>query len=118
VVGSPLRHHSGKRGAAFVYRGNDLWLNAEPKLPAAGDVESLIVHGAPAGNPVAVFLTDVDGTPLVRLLSLGTSDAVESFTLGGTVPSGLTGMTITLHAYALDTHSRLMSSADETILFQ
>jgi hypothetical protein len=118
IVGSP--DHSGdfSTGAVFVYRGNDLWLNAEPRLPAAGDTESLIVHGAPAGNPVALFLTDVNGTPLVQLLSLGTSDAVESFTLQGTVPSGLAGTTMTFHAYALDANSRVISSANETVDFQ
>lgn len=119
VIGSPLHTNVGVAdGAALVYSGNDLWLNAEPKMPYAGDVESLIVHGAPTGNPVVTFLTAVNGAPTFQLLGGGISDAVESFTLSGTVPPGLFHVTMTFHAYALDAASNLMSSADEIVDFQ
>jgi hypothetical protein len=120
VIGSQAHMNASAPylGAAFIYSGNDLWLNAEPKMPLAGDVEALIVHGAPTGNPVVTFLTDVNGAPTAQLLGVGISDSVESFTLQGTVPPGLAGTTMTCHAYALDANLRLMSSADETILFQ
>ena len=49
LIGSPY-HKQGKNfGAALICSGNDLWLNAELKLPLAGDSESLEVHGAPSG---------------------------------------------------------------------
>jgi len=118
VIASPLHLEAGVRGAALLYSGNDLWLDSEPKFPLAGDAESLIVHGAPSANPVALFLTDVDGTPMIQLLALGTSDAVESFTLQDTVPAGLAGTTMTFHAYALDASFRVISSANEKVLFQ
>lgn len=118
MVGSPSHQNAVSQGAVFVYRGNDLWLNAEPKSPIAGATESLITHGAPTGNPIALFLTDVSGTPITQLLAYGFADSVESFTLSGTVPSGLAGTTMTFHSYALDANSKVISSADETIRFQ
>jgi hypothetical protein len=119
LIASPYHEVRSKvTGAALIYAGNDLWLNAEPKLPVAGATESLEIHGAPSGNPVALFLTDVSGTPTFTLVAFGTADAAESFTASGIVPPGLTGMTMRLHAYALDASSKLMSSANETIYFQ
>jgi hypothetical protein len=118
LINSDQHLESGTQGALFLYSGNDLWLNAAPKAPKAGALESLSMHGAPTGQPVGVFLTAVNGTPTFQLLAVGISDAVESFTLQGTVPGGLAGSTMTLHAFALDANSKLISSADEVVTFQ
>jgi len=117
LVGSPYSNDGVDNGAVFLFGGNDLWLNAEPKSVPAGKLESIETHGAPAGNPVATFLVDVSGTPLFQLLAIGTSDAVESFVLQGTGPPGLAGITITLRSYAVNAGGRLMTSADETVQF-
>ena len=56
---------------------------------------------------------------MTQLLAFGISDSLESFTVTGTVPSGLAGTTMTLQRLpAISATGRLMSSADETIAFQ
>jgi len=119
LIGSPYHDSLAPQpGAALVFRGNDLWLDADLKFPVAGSVDTLATHGAPPGNPVALFMVDVDGTPTFQLLALGAADAAEAFRTSGTVPSGLTGMTLTFRSYAIGGAGSVAVSADETIYFQ
>src|SRR6185436_6280914 len=79
LVGSPYHIPPGTNqfGAAFVFRGNDLWCDAFPKSVAAGATETVAIHGAPSGNPVALFIVDFAGAPAFQLAGFGLADAVE-----------------------------------------
>jgi hypothetical protein len=119
IVGSPYHLLPGtkKFGAALVYRGNDLWLDAYPKSVAAGATETVAMHGAPSGNPVALFVVAFGGSPAFQLAALGAASSLEAFDVSGTVPVGLSGGEWTLRAYALDANGKLMVSADEVLAF-
>lgn len=119
LVGSPYDVPTGTKpsGAAFVFRGNDLWLDAYPKSVAAGATESLAIHGVPFGRPAALFVVAIGATPTFQLAALGVGDAVEAFTVAAIVPVGLAGSEWTLRAYALDANGRLIDSADEGVVF-
>ena len=119
VVGSPYDAppHAKPVGADLVFRGNDLWLDALQKSVAAGASETIAIHGAPSGRPVALFVVDFAGVPAFQLAGFGASSPLEAFSVSGTVPSGLAGSEWTLRAYALDANGKLMVSADEVVEF-
>ena len=110
--------HGSCRRARPLFRGNDLWLDAYPKNIAAGATGTAVIHGAPFGNPVALFVVDFAGTPAFHLVGFGLADAVEAFTVSAVVPNGLAGSEWTLRAYALDANGKLMVSADEVVAFE
>jgi hypothetical protein len=119
LVGSPYHVPPGtnKFGADLVFRGNDLWLDAYPKSVAAGATETVAIHGAPSGNPVALFVVAFGGSPAFQLAALGAANSLEAFNVTGTVPAGLAGSEWTLRAYALDANGKLRVSADEGVAF-
>lgn len=119
AVGSPYHVPPGtiKYGADLVFRGNDLWLDAYPKSVVAGATETVAIHGAPNGNPVALFVVDFAGSPAFQLAGFGVANSLEAFDVSGTVPVGLAGSEWTLRAYALDANGKLMVSADEVLAF-
>jgi len=119
LVGSPYHIPPGTNqfGAAFVFRGNDLWCDAYPKSVAAGATETVAIHGAPSGNPVALFVVAFGGSPAFQLVALGAANSLEAFHVTGTVPVGLSGSEWSLRAFALDANGKLMVSADEGIAF-
>jgi len=120
LIGSPYHVPLGtnKLGADRVFRGNDLWLDAYPKSVAAGATGTAVIHGAPFGNPVALFVVDFAGTPAFQLAGFGVANSLEAFNVTGTVPAGLAGKEWTLRAYALDPNGKLMVSADEVLAFE
>ena len=103
-------------GAELIYRGNDLWLDAYPKSVAAGATETVAIHGAPNGNPVALFVVDFAGTPAFQLAGFGAANSLEAFNVTATVPAGLAGSEWTLGLTAW-TRTGLMVSADEVLAF-
>ena len=119
LVGSPYHVPPGtnKLGADLVFRGNDLWLDAYPKSLIAGATGTATTHGAPSGNPIALFVVDFSGTPAFHLVGFGLADAVEAFTVTAVVPNGLAGSEWALRAYALDANGKLVVSADEVVVF-
>ena len=68
LINSDQHLERASQGALCLWSGNDLWLNAAPKSPKAGVLESLAMHGAPTGQPVGLFLTAVNGAPTFQLL--------------------------------------------------
>jgi hypothetical protein len=120
LVASPWHEDpvTKRYGADLLFRGNDLWLDADPKTVAAGALETVAVHGVPYGQPVALFAVAFGSSPAFQLLAVDTGDSVEAFSVSNVVPSGLSGSEWTLRAYALDANGKLIVSADEGIEFQ
>ena len=77
----------------------------------------LLVNGGIPGNPFALFLADVNGTPFFDLIEVATFDASRRFYTVLSVPPGLTGITARILAFSLDAGGRLLKSNYETITF-
>jgi hypothetical protein len=63
------------------------------------------------------FVVDVSGTPLfLPLLPLATFDPGGAVVHADVVPPGLSGLEVTLRAYAIGPGGRLIDTNDETIV--
>jgi hypothetical protein len=104
-------------GNVELHASNDLWLDVDPThFPAANDTLTLRANEGPPGNPAALFLTGVNGTPLFNFLTLVTFDATGSALFASaTVPAGFAGNTLTLRAYAIGGSGKLVDSIDELL---
>ena len=105
-------------GAAYVYGGNDLFLNATPKAGEAGDTITLTVREAPVGTPCALFFTAVNGNPSWGLVAIGSFSADESCEYSGSMSTGLAGMSLTLQAFAQSPTGKVLDTAPETVEFE
>ena len=75
------------------------------------------VNGGIPGNPLAIFLVDVNGTTLFDLIEFATFNSSRRFEQNWRVPNGLTGITVRLLALTIDANGRLLKSNHETITF-
>jgi hypothetical protein len=117
AVGAPSGGTGG--GRVDVFRGNDLYLDAEPDVALAGDTVALTTRVGVPGNVTIDALIDVNGTPTFVLLDgLATFDATGTHALSGTVPAGLAGTTFTFFAAAIDASGHVVRSATESLAFQ
>jgi hypothetical protein len=105
-------------GLVDVFAGNDLWLDASPKLAPAGATLTLRTREGPAGAPVLLVAVAIDDVPAFLPLVVGSFDASETLALASTVPSGLSGHTATFRAYALVAPHRVADSGDERVVFE
>ncbi len=103
-------------GAAFLFGGNDLWLDAAPKVASFGDLVTVTARGAKAGTITAIVLVDFAGAATFEVVALGPADGSEALTFADTVPPGLVGLDATFRAYSHGRiRRRLIESADETV---
>ena len=120
LVGAPDndRYYSGA-GRAYVFGGNDLFLQANQATYSAGD--SFVLQTA-GGEPYALtitVLTAVNGVSTFIPLALGNLDVNGTFALSGTVPSGAINSTFTFMAYAVAASGRgIADSIPETVTIQ
>ncbi len=120
LIGSPtLRGPRGSaQGAAYVYAGNDLYLNSSPKSVAANELLTLTVGESAPGSCCATFLVEVNGNPVTSLIELGVFAGDEGFERSYLVPAGLAGLRIGVIAFALHSGGKVIDSAVETVQFQ
>jgi hypothetical protein len=106
-------------GRVDLLAANDLWLDVQPThFPTAKDLLTVSAAEGPTGNLVALFLTDVNGTPIFALLGLTTFGAAGQAQWSGKIPSGYAGNTFALQSFAVGRRGRLVSSTAETIAIQ
>jgi hypothetical protein len=120
LIGAPddSRYYAAA-GRAYVYAGNDLFLQSRKNEYHASDQVSLTIRGGEPGNPSCIVLTDLSGTPLFVPVLIGLLDAVGNLHLTGTTPSGLSGMTMTFMGYAIGANGHtVIDSSPETITFK
>jgi hypothetical protein len=94
------------------------FVDAIPRHPFANDTLILQAAQIASGQPGGIFLVGLNGTPTFSLLDFGQFDNLGTLWTYGTVPSGLSGASLTIRAYALDPSNRLLVSNDTTIEFQ
>jgi hypothetical protein len=102
-------------GSVDVFAGNDLFLSASSRRVASGDVLTLSTREGPVGNPVAVFLVEVNGSPTGILMRLSTFDATFGYSFSKTVPSGLSGYEFTFKSFAIGPSGKVIDSAPEVV---
>ncbi|MEW6741582.1 MAG: integrin alpha [Planctomycetota bacterium] len=115
IVGSRYDDEMGSyAGAAWVFAGNDVFLNACPNVVAAGDAITLTVREAGAGSPALLVTTAVDGRAVYVRLLAGRLDEAGSWLISGIIPTGLDGTSVALRAITLSS-GRVVQSADKVI---
>lgn len=97
---------SKNAGLVQIRAGNDLWLQADPPSPIAGDTVVVDLRGAPAGQLGLIALTDVDGAPLFEPLLLAPFDANGELQFCADIDGSLSGMQFTLKGYAQNKKGR------------
>jgi hypothetical protein len=110
-----LDHNAGR---AYLFAGNDLFLQASAHDLFAGDTPTLSVRAREPGAFAATFITQVNTSPALILLDAGFTDPFGERALTGAVPAGLSGLSIEVRAYATDSRSCVVDSAPEVLSFQ
>jgi hypothetical protein len=115
-------HRSDRNGTdsghVVANRASDIYLDCAPHRPVPNATLGMIVGEGSPGNLVGIFLIAIDGSSTFIPVVLGAFDAAGLFGIGGKVPSGLSGIEITLRAYAIGAAGKLVETPDETIEFQ
>ncbi|MFO0981386.1 MAG: hypothetical protein U1E76_06455 [Planctomycetota bacterium] len=103
-------------GAAYVFAGSDVYLNAYPRRNLhAGDSVSVTMRERQPGEPCLVALTAIGGTLTFAPLVTGVIDPTGTFTVNGVVPSGWSATTFTLRSFVLDASGLIHDSEDEVV---
>ncbi len=101
----------------FVH-GPYLILEASPDTVSAGATLTLTTWG---GQPLGLALlgvVDINGTPLFLTLAFGTFDASGLWSLGGTVPPGLSGNVVTFQSLGFAPTGKQALTNREAVTFQ
>jgi FG-GAP repeat protein/VCBS repeat protein len=88
------------KGRAYLFGGNELFLQADPTDPAPLTTLTLSTRAGVSGSLALMTLEDLDGTPLFQFLQLTTLDSNGEWIFSTKVPSGLTGHEVGLRTYA------------------
>ena len=105
-------------GRLRLFGGNDLYLLATPRAPAANDFMSLVAREGSTTQLALTALVEVNGTPTFLPLALAPFDAFGALTLSDVVPPGLSGNSATFTAFAQRSPRGLRISAPEMVMFQ
>jgi len=117
-LGAYLDYQSGVgRGRAYVFAGNDLFLEASANQPNAGDAVEFDWHTRDPSVLSAIVAIQVGSAPQFTIIDLGASDTFGDRSLIGTVPTGLSGLTIEVEAFALDSIKGTVSSSVQELTF-
>lgn len=105
-------------GSACVFSVNEFVLTAVPGSPSQGDKLTFTASYGNPGDPVAMFTTDVNGTPYFHMLLWFAFAADHEFTLSATVPSGLSGLDVGFMTIKLDAFGKAALSNIPRVVFQ
>lgn len=106
-------------GSVSVFRTDDLFVNALPRVMTDhGGAVSLTVGQGISSAPYALFLVDINGSPVSALVSIGLLDATGRSSLSGQAPPGLLGNSFGFKAFSLNANSKIIDSGVETLTFQ
>jgi hypothetical protein len=120
LVGGPAyQDKSYAFGQAYVFKGNDLFLESDKSVYMAGDNIEIDTRG---GVPYATELLaaiDVNGAAQFTVVDLEFLDQNGDYALIDTVPSGLQGLDVTFQAFATRPPKKgLADSSTITLSFQ
>jgi len=106
-------------GSVSILRADDLFVDALPRFATSGVGQvSLRIGQGISNSPFALFLVDLNGSPLSVLLSAGLLDATGRSILSGVAPPNLQGYDFGFKAFTLDANSKIIDSGVETMYFQ
>lgn len=120
LVGAPDNsRYYASAGRAYVFGGNDLFLQANQSSYVAGDSLNLQTTGGEPYARTLTVLTAVNGMATFIPLAVGNLDANGAFALSGTVPNGSINATFTFMAYAVAASGHgIADSIPETVFVQ
>lgn len=121
IAGAPgyCGTNTTSEGRAYVFGGNDLFLQANQESYLAGDPITLSNRGGTPGSLSMIVLTDVSGTPTFVPVLIGALDGNGELSISSTTPPGLSGISCTFMGYAVKTSGHgLADSIPETIAFR
>jgi hypothetical protein len=105
-------------GSVSAWRGRDFFVDTTPRVAVANQAVVATIGQAIAGNPYALFLRDINGTPMFTLLGVSVLDMTGRAFLAGTIPFGLGANSLQLQAFTLDANNKLVESGIETFYTQ
>jgi len=119
LIGAPdaIQGNESSAGRAYLFSGNDLFLQASPREAEEGDLLVLSLREQDPGTLAAIFLVEIQSVPYVQLLALGCFAPDLGFSFSATVPGGLAGLECTFQAFALS-RGRIIDSAREVVKFR
>ena len=120
IVGAPFAMNGKSvEGRAYVFAGNDLFLQANQSEYWPGDAITLDTRGGGPGQLTLVAVTDINGSPTFTVLAVNPLDANGEMQFADTVPPGLSGTTMSLLSLATRAGKHgLADSIVETITFK
>lgn len=120
LVGAPGNSRNwAASGRAYVFAGNDLFLQANQLSYQPHDYFDLENRGGTPGAATCIVLTAVNGAPTFVPIAFGSLDNNGNFAIAGTVPTGLSGMTLAFMGYAIAASGHgVADSIPETVTFQ
>jgi hypothetical protein len=120
LVGAPGNSRNwASAGRAYVFGGNDLFLQANQLSYLPNDYFNLENRGGAPGAATCIVLTAINSAPMFLPIAFGSLDTNGNFAIVGTVPSGLSGISLTFMGYAVAASGHgVADSIPETITFQ
>jgi hypothetical protein len=120
LVGAPGNSRNWTdAGRAYVFAGNDLFLQANQLSYQPYDYFDLENRGGTPGAATCIVLTAVNSTTMFVPIAFGSLDSNGNFGLSGSVPPGLSGISLTFMGYAIAASGHgVADSIPETITFQ
>lgn len=100
----------------FALMNSGLALCACPPLLAAGDAFTIQAVDGQAFSPLGLFLSSVNGSPLVMSLLFGAFNASNTWNLNASAPPGLAGIELGMILFGFDKHTGKLALSNEALL--
>ena len=114
-------HHDGgrgiHRGKSYVFRGNDLYLEVDPRTVPPNSTVTVVTRGGVPALPAGLVLVAFQGAPQFLLLAPGTFDPFGTWSLGIPVGTGLAGIALEVQSHALSASFALVDSNVQSVVF-
>ncbi|MEW6744268.1 MAG: protein kinase [Planctomycetota bacterium] len=119
LVGALFHDGTGgtNSGRAYLFLGNDLFLQADPTEVDPGATLSLETRGGPAQRRAYLVITSVNGYPKFIVLLAGWTDANGEWPVVLTSPGTVGNLEVTFRTYVVATPP-VIDSNDQTVLFR
>ncbi len=108
-------------GQVFVWSGNDLFLNIEPKKAKPGDTVTLTVNGAPPSSALSLFFSSINGVDELNHIENNSFSSLGSYSISELIPSDLPPTTFGFKLYALKptaAKNKVIESEEELLFIE
>jgi len=94
----------------------DLWYDPPVLYPKERFL--VVIEGGEPRTLGLQFIMAINGVPFIRLVNTGRFDSEARWVRGGTVPRGLSGLTLTVASFALGPFGNVLMSPQEDVEFR